>query len=44
MKKTNNSESYMTFAYEVKAPRKTKDAPPKATRTVGDDLRMKRGK
>ena len=44
MKKTNNGEPYMTFAYEVKAPRKTKDASPKANHTVGDDLRVKRSK
>ena len=45
MKKTNNSEAYMSYAYEVKAPRKRKDATPKATRTAASgDLRARGGK
>lgn len=44
MKNNNNSEAYMTYAYEVKAPRKVKDCSPKTTKTVGEDLRVRGGK
>ncbi len=44
MKKTTHSEAYATYAYEVKAPRKSKETPPKATRTSGGDLRARGGK
>ena len=44
MKNSNKSEAYMTYAYEVKAPRKSKATAPKATKTVGGDLRARGGK
>lgn len=44
MKNTNKGEAYMTYAYEIKAPRKTKDNGVKVTKTVGGDLRARGGK
>ena len=44
MKKANSSEAYMSYAYEVKAPKKNKAASPKATRTgTNGDLRARGG-
>ena len=44
MKKTTHSEAYISYAYEVKAPRKSKETPPKGTKTSGADLRTRGGK
>ena len=44
MKNTNKGEAYMSYAYEIKAPRKTNKNTVKATKTVGADLRARGGK